>query len=167
MLAMLSEPTSAAAGVPTVAVKTLLKGVIEVPVNDILHATSGILGFEQLATFHIYQTQPGWMSWLQSVEDPAVSFCILNPFAAGIDLDIELGSEDIGDLGARTADDLQLYTTVVLDDDPAQIRTNLRAPILVCRRTGRIKQMIIDDPRLPVRLYLKDLRKPPMAVKKP
>jgi flagellar assembly factor FliW len=160
MLAMLSDPTSATAapGTPTVTVKTLLKGEIEIPVSAILHCSSPVIGFERLTTWMIYQTQPGWMYWLQSVEDSSVSFCVLDPFAAGIDFDIELGPNDIADLGAKGADDLKVYSTVVLDDDPTQIRTNLRAPILVCARTGKIKQLIIDDPRLPVRFYLRDVK---------
>lgn len=157
MLAMLSGP--APTDVPaTITVKTMLRGEVAVPADHIITFVQPLLGFDRLSTFIVYQTQPGPMYWLQSVEDPSVSFCLLAPYQAGIDPDIELGAEDVIDLGARDHTELTMYTTVVLDDDPAQIRTNLRAPILVCQRTGRAKQLVISDARLPVKLFLKDVK---------
>lgn len=158
MLAMLSEPASPAGNTGTLMVKTLLRGEIAVPVDQLVTFVQPLLGFDHLSTFIIYQTQAGPMSWLQSTEDPQVAFCLLEPFAAGIDPDIELAGEDVADLGVVDPADLRTYTTVVLDDDPAQIRTNLRAPILVCPRTGRAKQVVLDDPRLPVRFFLRDVK---------
>lgn len=157
MLAMLSGPTPTDAP-STITVKTMLRGEVAVPADHVITFVQPVLGFDRLTTFIIYQTQSGPMYWLQSLEDPTVSFCLLAPYEAGIDPDIELGTEDVIDLGARDHAELTLYTTVVLDDDPAQIRTNLRAPILVCRRTGRAKQLVINDTRLPVRLHLKDIK---------
>ena len=156
MMTMLTDagPATAAA----VSVSTLLKGEIEVPAEQVVRFVSPLFGFDRHTTFAIYQTRPGPLYWLQSTEDVKVSFCILAPFAAGLDPAMDIGPADATDIGARSERDIDVYTTVVLDDDPNRIRTNLRAPILVCRRTGLAKQIILNDARLPVRFHLADLR---------
>lgn len=143
--------------VTTIAVKTLFKGVMDVPENELLTFAGPLLGFDHLQRFHLYQTQPGPLYWLQAVEDEKVSFCLLAPFEAGLDPDLAILSEDIADIGATTTADITVFTVVVLESKPAETRTNLRAPILVCNHSRMAKQVILNDTRLPIRFYLKDL----------
>jgi flagellar assembly factor FliW len=148
----LKEPT-----VTTIAVKTLFKGVVEVPEESLISFISPMLGFEKLRRFLIYQTQPGPLYWMQSVEDERTAFCILSPFQAGLDPDFELVGEDVADLGANSPEQLDVFTIVVLDPDPALTRTNLRAPILVGRQSRLAKQIVLNDGRLPIRFFLRDI----------
>lgn len=143
---------------PIVRVQTLHRGVVEVPEQDLTTFVSPLLGFEHLRRFLVYQTQPGPMVWLQSVEDPAAAFCLLDPFAAGLDPDMEIDAHDVAEIGAANADQVTVYTMLVLDKDPAQIRTNLRAPILLCSLTQRAKQVVLNDQRLPIRFHLRDAK---------
>ena len=143
---------------PIVRVQTLHRGVVEVPEQDLITFVSPLLGFENLKRFLIYQTRPGPMVWLQSVEDPAAAFCLLDPFAAGLDPDMEIGAGDIAEIGAKNAAEVTVYTMLVLDQDPAQIRTNLRAPILIGKLTQRAKQIVLNDPKLPIRFHLRDAK---------
>ena len=154
MLSTLKEPTTVA----TLTVQTLLKGPVEVAEENLTTFVTPLLGFPQLKRWLFYQTQSGPTYWIQSVEDPKVGFCVLAPFQAGLDPDMELGREDIADIGAKDASDIDVFTMVVLDKDPAQRRTNLRAPILVCRSTRLAKQVVLQDTRLPIRFFLRDLQ---------
>jgi flagellar assembly factor FliW len=144
--------------VATIQVKTLLKGTVEVPEDKLITFISPLLGFEHLKRFLIYQTQEGALYWLQAVEDSQVAFCLLAPFQAGLDPDLEISGEDVAEIGARDAQDIDVYTIVVLDRDPAQHRTNLRAPILVSRTGNLAKQVVLNDNRLPIKLLLSDLK---------
>jgi flagellar assembly factor FliW len=153
MLSTLKEPT-----VATLTIQTLLKGPVAVAEDQLTTFVTPLLGFPKLKRWLFYQTQVGPTYWIQSVEDPKVGFCLLAPFQAGLDPDIELGSEDVGDIGAKDASDIDVFTMVVLDKDPAQRRTNLRAPILVCRSTRMAKQVVLQDTRLPIRFFLRDLK---------
>ena len=153
MLSTLKEPT-----VATLTIQTLLKGPVDVAEDQLTTFVTPLLGFPKLKRWLFYQTQVGPTYWIQSVEDPKVGFCVLAPFQAGLDPDIELGSEDVGDIGAKDASDIDVFTMVVLDKDPAQRRTNLRAPILVCRSTRMAKQVVLQDTRLPIRFFLRDLK---------
>jgi flagellar assembly factor FliW len=154
MLSTLKEPTTVA----TLTVQTLLKGPVEVAEENLTTFVTPLLGFPQLKRWLFYQTQSGPSYWIQSVEDPKVGFCVLAPFQAGLDPDMELGHEDIADIGAKDASDIDVFTMVVLDKDPTQRRTNLRAPILVCRSTRLAKQVVLQDTRLPIRFFLRDLQ---------
>jgi flagellar assembly factor FliW len=153
MLTMTKEPT-----VATVKVQTLLRGEVEVAEDQLISFSTPLLGFEKHKRFLLYQTEAGPTYWLQSADDLKVSFCLLAPFQAGIDPNLEIGPADVADIGALGEEDIDVYTLVVLDRDPAQRRTNLRAPILVCRSTRRAKQVVLNDPELPIKFYLRDLK---------
>ena len=142
----------------TLTVRTLQKGPVEVASDQLTTLVTPLLGFPALKRWLIYQTESGPIHWMQSVENPRVGFCLLAPFQAGLDPDIEVGSDAVGDLGAQDASDLDVFTMVVLDQDPAKHRTNLRAPILVCRETGLAKQVVLHDARLPVHFFLHHLK---------
>ena len=152
---------AAPAASPLVRVQTLHRGLVEVPEQDLVTFVSPLLGFENLKSFLLYQTRPGPMVWLQSVDDAAVAFCLLDPFAAGLDPDMEIAASDIADIGAKSAAEVTVYTVLVLDEDPAQIRTNLRAPILVGKLTQRAKQVVLNDQTLPIRFHLRDAKSRP------
>lgn len=134
-----------------VKVTTAQKATIEVPASAVLRLTTPILGFSELSRFVLHQPKPGPLWWLQSTEHSDVAFCVVQPFAIGLDPDYDLGADEVGDLGTTDPAELQVWTLVVLDPDPLQSRTNLRAPILICPRTRKAKQVVCLDGRLPMR----------------
>jgi flagellar assembly factor FliW len=152
MLTLTKEPT-----VATVAIKTIKHGVMEVAEDQLIVFTTPLLAFERLKRFHIYQTKAGPTYWMQSVDDESVAFCLLAPFQFGLDAHIVIAPGDVSDIGAQGVEDIEVYTLVVLDRDPNRIRTNLRAPILVCRTTKRAKQVVLNDPKLPIQFFLRDV----------
>jgi flagellar assembly factor FliW len=116
-----------------------------------------LLGFPKLERYRLSQPKAGPMWWLESLQQADVNFCLLAPFAAGLDPDLQVAPDDITDVGAASVAEVEVYTMVVLDKDPSQMRTNLRAPVLVCRRTGLAKQVVLPDVRLPIRFFLRDI----------
>lgn len=142
----------------TLTIRTLQKGRIEVAADQLTTLVTPLLGFPTLKRWVIHQTERGPLHWMQSVDDPRTAFRLLAPFQAGLDPDIEVGSDAVSDLGAQDASDIDVFTMVVLDRDPAKHRTNLRAPILVCRTTALAKQVVLHDARLPVRFFLHHLQ---------
>lgn len=142
---------------PTITIKTLFKGEVQVSEEELITFTSPLLGFDHLRRFYIYQTSPGSLFWMQSIEDESISFCVLAPFQAGLDPNFEITGEDIADIGARSTDDVLVLTVVVLDQDPSKSRTNLRAPLLVGKSSRLAKQVILQDQSLPLRFPLRDV----------
>ena len=156
-----SSATSAGGGASAerlVTVQTQIAGPREVEASSILRFVTPLLGFDHLERFITFKTQEGPLHWLQSVEDPQVAFCLLEPFAAGMDVDMEINAADAVDIGSVNEAEIEVYTVLVLEKDPAKIRTNLRAPILVCRRTGLAKQLVLSNAKLPIQFHLADLK---------
>lgn len=153
MITMSKDSTAA-----MVRVETLMQGTIDVPENQIITFTMPMLGFAHLRRFCIHQTKPGFLYWLQSLEDRTISFCLLAPFSAGLDPDMEITAADVSDIAANGTADIEVYTVVVLAEDQDQIRTNLRAPILVSRTSGKAKQVVLHNTQLPIKFFLRDLQ---------
>ena len=139
-------------------IQTVHGGSVAVTEDQLITVVTPPLGLPHVKRWWLYQTETGPLYWLQSVEDPKLSFCLLAPFQAGLDPDMELGTEEVADIGAEDVSDIDIYTVVVLDRDPTQRRTNLRAPILIGRTAGLAKQVVLSDARLPIRFCLPDLK---------
>jgi flagellar assembly factor FliW len=152
MQTLMKEPA-----VATVIITSLNHGAMEVGEDRLVLFVTPLLGFERLKRFHIYQTKPGPTYWMQSAEDVMVAFCMLAPFQAGLDTRIDITPNDVTDIGAAGVEDIEVYSLVVLNRDPNLRRTNLRAPILVCRSTRRAKQVVLADPKLPIKFLLRDI----------
>lgn len=145
------------ATVAQVTVDTLIRGPIEVDEDRLISFVSPLLGFEDYSRFIIYQTKPGPLYWLQSVDNKEVSFAVLSPFAVGLDPDYDLSPSDLEELQVTDVANIDVYTVVTLANDPAATTTNLRAPILVAGQ--RAAQMVYDNEALDLRFPLASLLK--------
>lgn len=138
-------------------VATFNAGVLEVPPESMVELIEPLAGLGDDREFLVYRTSPGPLSWWQSTARADLALCCLEPFAAGFDPDIAIDPGAAEAIGARGVDDIIVFTLVVLERDPTQTRTNLRAPILVSRSSRKGVQVVLDDPKLPVKAYVADL----------
>ncbi len=138
-------------------ITTVFGDQITISDSQITTFISPLIGFDHLRQFVFFQKQDGPLSWMQSLDDPQVAFCVLAPFSAGLDPDMDIAGDDVSDIKAAGTDDIDVFTLVVLDQDRAKIRTNLRAPILVGKTSRLAKQIIVDNPQLPLQFPLKAL----------
>lgn len=138
-------------------VETFNAGILQVQPENIVELVEPLPGLGPDREFLVYRTQPGPLSWWQSTSRADLALCCLEPFAAGLDPDMAIDQASAEAVGASGPDDIVVFTVVVLERDPTQTRTNLRAPILVGRRSGRGLQVVLDDQRLPVKAYLAEL----------
>lgn len=138
-------------------IATLHAGTLAVGADSIVTLVEPLAGLGDDREFLVFQTAPGPLYWWQSTRDRSLALCCLDPFAAGLDPDMLIEPAHAEAIGAEGVDDIIVHTLVVLEQDPTQTRTNLRAPILIGRRSRRALQVILDDPRLPVKGYLAEL----------
>jgi flagellar assembly factor FliW len=142
-----------------IVVNTLMRGPLEVAARQIVRMVDPLLGFEKLPRWHFFQTQPGPLGWMQSLDDAKVCFCVLQPLTIGLDYDIAIGPQDLSDLDSDDLSAVSVYTIVTLAQAAQETTVNLRAPILVVHDTGLGKQVVLDDARLPVRFPLSKLQR--------
>lgn len=122
-------------------------GTIEISTDKILTFPSGLLGFPDRRRYVIldHDTEAPF-KWLQSLDEPALAFVILDPKLFVIDYQFEWSREAAAEVQCEDSDDIT--TAVILtipSDDPGRITANLRGPLLMNPRTKLCKQLVLSD----------------------
>ncbi len=130
-------------------------GDIEVKDIDVITFVKPILGFQNYKKFVILPVgSDSPIYWLQSVEDGKLAFLMLDPYYILPSYEVPFTHRDLADLDAEKVGDISIYTLLVVPKDPKQIRTNLRAPIVINKGKKLAKQMILDKTDYPVQWFL-------------
>jgi len=128
-------------------------GEVEINEADIIEIKDGIIGFEESTRFvllSIPEEEP--FSWLQSLDEPALAFVVVNPYAVlSMAYKPRLGGPDLEALGVTKADQLILYCIVVVPENPANMTVNLKAPVAFLEQEKRGKQVILLNEEYMVR----------------
>ncbi len=138
----------------SVSVASRLFGPISVPRADVLVMPDGMLGFAGERRFVLLPAAPEGIFWLQSVDDGALIFLLVDPFRffPGYTVD----SPEIPEAGpGEEVAVLSIVTLPRVRGEPCT--ANLQGP-LVFQTPARIaRQVILEDPRYHTRHEL-DLR---------
>lgn len=117
-------------------VKTLRFGEVDVPEQNIITLTGGMIGFPTFQTYAIIEN-PQWepFRWMQSVDEVVLSFVIAEAKKIFPDYAPEAPGFDL------------VYVVITLEDPLTESTANLKGPVVVncSTRTGR--QLVLDDPR--------------------
>ncbi|OGO83301.1 MAG: flagellar assembly protein FliW [Clostridiales bacterium GWC2_40_7] len=133
-------------------------GEIEYMEENILNFDSGLPGFENVKKY-IFIDSPDEQSifkWLQSVDNPQLAFAIVNPFLVKEDYDFEISDEDMRELGIESAEDVVVYSILVVPDDLTKVSMNLKAPVIINVRNKKGAQIVLDTDNYTVRHYILD-----------
>ncbi|TAJ18031.1 MAG: flagellar assembly protein FliW [Dehalococcoidia bacterium] len=118
---------------------------LEVSEEQIFAFEPGLGGFESLRRFALVREQDSPVEWLVSLEDPDVSFAVLEPFLFQADYAFELPDREVEALGMHEPGDAMIRCLLTLNEDPEQITANLLAPLVFSRRTHMARQMILSE----------------------
>jgi len=141
-----------------VTVNTHRFGSLEIPDEKIITMERPVLGFEQLSQFCLVEApEIAPFMWLQSCEDPAVSFFVVNPALFFPTYRIEVNSKEIAELRIARVESVEVYAIVTLAADPGQISVNLQGPILVNTENNLAKQLVLVNSQYQVRHYILDI----------
>lgn len=127
-------------------------GPLEVPENKVISMERPILGFESLQHFCLVEMDDlAPFHWLQSTEDPAVAFLVLNPIVFFPSYRIEINSKEIAELEVADVRSVETYVVVTIPEDPKEISANLQGPILINTENNRAKQLVLVNSSYAVR----------------
>lgn len=130
-------------------------GDIEVKDIDVITFVKPILGFQNYKKFVVLPAGSDCpIYWLQSVEDGKLAFLMVDPYYILPSYEVSFTHQDLAELEAERVEDISIYTLLVVPQDPKQIRTNLRAPIVINKVKKLAKQMILDKTDYPVQWFL-------------
>lgn len=122
----------------------------EVEINDaaILTFPQGLYGFEQRRQFCLIDHRPDSpLKWLQSVEDPALAFVVMNPFEYFPDYEVLIPDDEADELELTDPNQTIVLTIVAIPGDPYQMTANLIAPLVINGDTKRARQIILSGKR--------------------
>ena len=119
-------------------------GPLEVDEASVIEVPAGLIGFPQLRRFALVAAEEtGVYSWLQSLDDPTVSFLSVVPAAFFPDYEPTIGDEDCIAIGLSDPADAQLLCLVTATDDG--VTANLLGPVLLDVRTRLARQVVLTD----------------------
>lgn len=131
-------------------------GEIEIEETAILHLPDGIIGFGDCRRVAILEHNPGSpFRWLQSLDDPALAFVVIDPLDLVPDYPMEKLKDILADERkmARPANIAAAAITTV-PPAPGHITVNLSAPVVFDSDTRKGAQLILHDPRFKTRHLL-------------
>ena len=123
-------------------------GEIEYTDRETIHFPEGLFGFEEQKSFLPIPFDEGSdaLICLQSLEEEALSFILLNPFYFFTDYDPKISEADRSAIGSPAEEDISYYVIGVIREQAADSTANLKAPIAVNAKTRDARQIILDDP---------------------
>ena len=129
-------------------IETTRFGPVEIAEDSILSMPDGMLGLSGLRRYVLLEDRPNTpFKWLQSVENPAMAFIVINPVAVFPDYEIDLTDEQADSLDLKDPSEAIVLTTVTVSGEDSSVTTNLLGPIVINSRTLQARQIILQDDR--------------------
>lgn len=125
-------------------------GVIEAAQSDLLDFPTGVLGFPDATSFLRVPIvdADGWL-WLQSTTDPELAFLAIQAFLFFPDYDLDLPDADADAIGLTDSGDADVLALVTVrrsaEGVVESITANLLGPVIINRRTGQGRQVVLSD----------------------
>jgi flagellar assembly factor FliW len=132
-----------------VLIKTRNFGEIELDEDKVITFENGILGFEDCAKYTLlYDNDEGErpdISWLQSLDEPALAIPVISPFLVKQDYNPEVDDELLKPLGNVTNENVVVLVSVTVPADVEKITANLKAPFIINSDTKKGAQIIVEN----------------------
>ena len=130
-------------------------GTLDVDPNTVITFTQPIIGFQEYRRFIVLPGPPeSFVQWLQSTDSGELAFIIMDPRQVVPNYEVQVSQHELSELAVSSVAELDVYTLVVVPRDQSQIRTNLKAPILISAKHRLGKQTILDKSDYPIQFFL-------------
>lgn len=122
-------------------------GEVEVDESEIISFSEGLLGFEDIKRYIIINNQDNEVpfNWLQSVDEPNLAFVITNPFIFVDNYEFNIPDKVVKSLELEKHEDLNIYSIVVVPESIENVTINLKGPVIVNRKSGKAKQVVLEN----------------------
>ena len=129
-------------------VKTKFFGEVDLPEEKILTFDRGLIGLPDYKRFTILydcDKEETNISWLQSVEEPALALPVIRPWLVKEDYNPTVEDELLTFIGELTEENLVILLTMTVPEDIRQMSVNLKAPIVINADTRKGTQIIAEN----------------------
>lgn len=121
-------------------------GELEVRDEDIIQLSDGLLGFGACKHYVLLEDpQQEPFLWLQSLDDPALAFVLVDPLLFFPGYRVAIPREEISDLELGDPSEARILVVLVVTEDPAKITANLKGPLIINPHTRRARQVVLME----------------------
>ena len=135
-------------------IKTKPYGEIEVSERQKIYFPEGIIGFEGIHYYFLFDSREGPFYWLQAESDPNLAFLLVNPRLFIENYKLMINNEDIKSIGIKNKKEILDFAIVTVPEDPSKISANLMGPIIINKKTRVAKQVISQNNEYTVKHYI-------------
>ena len=131
-------------------------GEIQYENDEVITFLHGLLGFPKKRRYVLVDHKEGSpFKWLQSLDDPSLSFVVINPLVFKPDYRVEIGPEDLSPLKNTQLDQISIWTLVsFLPEAPEKSTVNLLGPLAIDSKTHLGMQLVLDPAKYNLRCSL-------------
>lgn len=142
----------------SVTITTRHYGEIEIDERQIFEFTEGILGFDYVRKFAIFDSNDDKspFKWMQAVDEPELAFVVISPVEVFGEYELKVAEQDLENIGAGKPDELVVLAIVTIPEDPQNMTVNLQGPVIINPATGKGRQVISLSDRYGVRHRVMD-----------
>lgn len=127
-------------------VKTTRFGDIEVKSEDLIELPSGLIGFPELKRYVLLDhDKESPFKWLQSLDDGAIAFVLINPLLFKPDYTVEVTEAEVSDLELKAEEDAVISVIITIPTNPQNMTANLKAPLVFNLQNRRGKQLVLSN----------------------
>ena len=127
-------------------IRTATWGEVEVSAESFLTLPEGLIGFEDQQEYVVLDREDcAPFRWLVSFQDPGLAFPLIEPSYAVAQYAVPLSAIEQTMLGLEAGEAPALYCIATVTDEGRQVYANLRAPLVVNRRTRTARQVVLLD----------------------
>ena len=139
--------------ITTQSIETKRFGQIEFGTEDVVAFPEGIIGFPECRQFLILQHKEGSpFRWLQSLDDTDVAFLVVEPTHYVPNYEFKIHEGVVSNLALSDETPYLVYTVVTIPKgNPEGMTLNLAGPIVINGENQKAKQLVLDDPRWPLK----------------
>ncbi len=120
-------------------------GVIKIDPNEVINFTQGLYGFEEYRRYVIVEHKDSIFNFLQSVDEPWLSFVIVMPELILPSYQVVLEAKSVEELQLEDSDVGQVYVILTIPDRITEMTANLQAPLVINPKSNLAKQVILMD----------------------
>ena len=129
-----------------VKIKTTRFDEIEVSEEEVIELPAGLIGFPELKRYVLldHDTDSPF-KWLQSLDDGAIAFVLINPLLFKPDYTVEVSESEVADLALDKEEDAVISVIITMPSNPQNMTANLKAPLVFNLKNRKGRQVILNN----------------------